>query len=132
MEQSIVLKPNESMGGHEAIPLGLCSVAATTRLPSPGILPREVTYPSRLLTSAAVTTVTACHCCPSVLLGKVEANASLPLMDLSITFSRRGKLLTECWLVWRPRAHWGDLIVLKDVCSCIHEEAKQWSDTKHE
>lgn len=82
------------MEGHKAAPLGLCYMAATPVLPCLGILQREVTYPSRLLTLAAVTTVTACHTCPSVLLGKVEANASLPLMDLSITVSRRGKLLT--------------------------------------
>lgn len=76
----------EGTGLFLGVPVDGSRVSAT----SLGALPTEVTYPNRLLTSAAVTTVTACHGCPSVLLGKVEANASLPLMDLSIILNGGG------------------------------------------
>ena len=92
-----------------------------------GSLPTEVTSPNRLFTSAAVTTVTACHRCPSVLLGEVGTNASLPLMDLSIILSRGGGPAHTALAGPSPRAVWCDLIVWRGLCVCIYAAANRGS-----
>lgn len=99
---------NQSKGAGPllGVPLTWHQASAT----SPGAPPTEVTYPDRLLATAAVATVTACRRCPSVLLGKVETNASLPLMDLSIILSGGGAA-RPAFPGLGPRAVWCDLIV---------------------
>lgn len=100
------MNQSEGTGPLLGVPVTWHQASAT----SLGALPTEVTYPNRLLTSAAVATVTACRRCPSVLLGKVETNASLPLMDLSIILSRGGAARPALPGL-SPRAVWCDLIV---------------------
>ena len=92
-----------------------------------GSLPTEVTSPNRLFTSAAVTAVTACHRWPGVLLGEVETNASLPLMDLSIMLSRGGGPAHTALAGPSPQAAWCDLIVWRGLCVCIYAAANRGS-----